>query len=370
MHSHEPMPFCPVDADVALTPDDVAGSAPRPSLADAKLLSPPPRAADGALLAPVEPPNWEALAEALLPPPRRGALLRDGFAVVDGALGDGYASALRSELLGLVAAGGLRPNRTAFAGAAGAALVYSKPGVVEADLHDPALAQSLLCGGGLPALAAWFAASAGEFVDALSARLPALRLERGPRARAVKLASSSRGSAFPLHYDNPGPPCRRALTLLLYLNPDWAPGDGGELVLQPFLGAAQSVPPLHGRFVLFLADRLLHRTLPSACPRRLCVTTWFDGGATNSAAGNEKWGKMGAGGIWSQSLRPSSLSLSTLMHRSCRRFERAPAAARVRDGRRARHRRRAAFLARAALRLARRVRGRVRAQPAGLHGRR
>ena len=64
---------------------------------------------------------------------------------------------------------------------------------------------------------------------------------------AVFLAGS--GGCFPLHYDNPGPPNKRALTCLLYLNPDWKVGDGGEVCLRPFLGKEKAIAPLLDRLV-------------------------------------------------------------------------------------------------------------------------
>lgn len=57
------------------------------------------------------------------------------------------------------------------------------------------------------------------------------------------------GGCFPLHYDNPGAPNKRALTCLLYLNPAWKEGDGGEVCLVPFLKKEIVIPPLLDRLV-------------------------------------------------------------------------------------------------------------------------
>lgn len=57
------------------------------------------------------------------------------------------------------------------------------------------------------------------------------------------------GGCFPLHYDNPGPPNKRALTCLLYLNPHWKEGDGGEVCLTPFLQKEKAIAPLLDRLV-------------------------------------------------------------------------------------------------------------------------
>ena len=56
----------------------------------------------------------------------------------------------------------------------------------------------------------------------------------------------------------------------------WERGHGGELVLQPFLGLAVTVPPLMDRLVIFRSDRVLHRVLPASAPR-YCFTVWLDG---------------------------------------------------------------------------------------------
>lgn len=52
-----------------------------------------------------------------------------------------------------------------------------------------------------------------------------------------------------MHYDNPGPPNKRALTCLLYLNPSWKEGDGGEVCLTPFLQKEKAIAPLLDRLV-------------------------------------------------------------------------------------------------------------------------
>lgn len=73
------------------------------------------------------------------------------------------------------------------------------------------------------------------------------------------------GGAFPWHYDNPGPPNMRKLTLCVYLTEDWQPGNGGELQLWPFLSDEHrcpiSVAPSFNTVVLFLSDLILHRVL-------------------------------------------------------------------------------------------------------------
>ena len=62
------------------------------------------------------------------------------------------------------------------------------------------------------------------------------------------------------------------LTALVYLNADWADGDGGELRVWPYPYAAEAIAPLEGRLVLF-EPRLVHEVLPN-WKKRFCFTLW------------------------------------------------------------------------------------------------
>ena len=98
---------------------------------------------------------------------------------------------------------------------------------------------------------------------------------------AVKVQMNTGGGSFPWHYDNPGPPNKRIITCVIYLNPTWTDGDGGEIVLWPFLSKSITIPPLHRRAVFFYSDRILHRVLPSNA-RRVCFTMWCNGMNVNA----------------------------------------------------------------------------------------
>lgn len=98
---------------------------------------------------------------------------------------------------------------------------------------------------------------------------------------AIKVQLNTGGGSFPWHYDNPGPPNNRKLTVVLYLNSSWLEGDGGEIVLCPFLSKSIVIPPLHRRAVFFYSDRILHRVLPSKV-KRVCFTMWFNGSDVNT----------------------------------------------------------------------------------------
>jgi len=111
--------------------------------------------------------------------------------------------------------------------------------------------------------------------DTSTATAPPIALDVNARP-AIKVQLNTGGGSFPWHYDNPGPPNLRVLTCVVYLNPKWKEGDGGEIVLWPFLSNPTTIPPLHRRAVLFYSDRVLHRVLPSR-KRRVCFTIWSQG---------------------------------------------------------------------------------------------
>lgn len=68
----------------------------------------------------------------------------------------------------------------------------------------------------------------------------------------------------------------RRLTTILYLNPSWQAGDGGELVM--YADASQTiletVSPAFGSMVLFLSEEFPHEVLP-AKKSRFSLTGWF-----------------------------------------------------------------------------------------------
>ena len=203
-------------------------------------------------------------------------LSREGYVVVDDALSEERTRALRSEIEGLRAGGLMKPNMVQFKTSRGP-IQFTKPSIFEADLHDRTVGSSA------PAFASLLDEGAVGMVRALNGALAdKLKLGEGRSDRTVKLqCNEGSGACFPLHFDNPGRPNKRHITALFYLNPDWSPGDGGELQLVPFLRpGVVDVPPRGGRLVLFFSDRILHRTLP-AWKQRFCFTVWLDGHGVN-----------------------------------------------------------------------------------------
>ena len=196
-------------------------------------------------------------------------LRTDGFAVVDGIFGSDWAHAFLDELQWLTKKDLLIENRTQFTNAQGERIIVRKPNIFEVDLHMEIVRTKV------PQMDALFRQR--HFVRALAAQLPEFGLRDGPNGVTVKLQHNKGcGACFPLHYDNPGRPSNRKLTCLVYLNPDWKKGDGGELKLFPLLHEPVTIEPTFDRCVMFVSDLVLHRVLPSYAPR-YCFTIWIDG---------------------------------------------------------------------------------------------
>jgi len=75
--------------------------------------------------------------------------------------------------------------------------------------------------------------------------------------------------------------------MVLYLNDDWKPQDGGQLRVYPTgTGAAGdpgvTIPPHANRLVVFWSDRVPHEVLPAHGPR-FAMTVWWLGLRTASS---------------------------------------------------------------------------------------
>ncbi len=86
------------------------------------------------------------------------------------------------------------------------------------------------------------------------------------------------GAFYKPHLDRHRGTGDRIITAILYLNPNWAPGDGGELKLWTTSGekegAFELIEPRMGTLVCFLAGEFWHEVLP-AHKTRMSVTGWF-----------------------------------------------------------------------------------------------
>jgi Rps23 Pro-64 3,4-dihydroxylase Tpa1-like proline 4-hydroxylase len=89
------------------------------------------------------------------------------------------------------------------------------------------------------------------------------------------------------HVDDPHGDRGRVLTAILYLNPHWKAGQGGELRLH-LDGEHDSAPidvdPLDGRLVLFFSDaRVPHQVMPAVADR-YAISIWYSDGQKAAAA--------------------------------------------------------------------------------------
>lgn len=84
------------------------------------------------------------------------------------------------------------------------------------------------------------------------------------------------GTFYKKHVDAFKGSSNRVLSTVLYLNPSWAAGDGGELVLYDEAGnnTIERICPEAGRLVVFLSERFPHEVLP-AKRKRYSVAGWY-----------------------------------------------------------------------------------------------
>ncbi|KAL7425993.1 hypothetical protein ACHAXM_000256 [Skeletonema potamos] len=227
--------------------------------------------------------NNSASADVALTPDAITQLRNKTFAVVDDFLPLDLANQLLSDAENLNSNGEFKQHYFQFGGSA-----LAKPSIYELDLSAPddgsmddTMNKNL---GSWKHVIDYIGPAFVKKVDELdkqfdddtsTATAPPIALDVNARP-AIKVQLNTGGGSFPWHYDNPGPPNLRVLTCVVYLNPKWKEGDGGEIVLWPFLSNPTTIPPLHRRAVLFYSDRVLHRVLPSR-NRRVCFTIWSQG---------------------------------------------------------------------------------------------
>lgn len=86
------------------------------------------------------------------------------------------------------------------------------------------------------------------------------------------------GAFYKAHLDRHAGTSDRLVTVILYLNPDWQPGDGGELKLWTTPGDKDGgfvlIEPRLGTLVCFLAGDFWHEVQP-AKKTRMSITGWF-----------------------------------------------------------------------------------------------
>jgi SM-20-related protein len=81
------------------------------------------------------------------------------------------------------------------------------------------------------------------------------------------------GTFYKRHRDNFQKQNHRLLSLVLYLNENWSPEQGGTLRIYPEAEEPKDVEPIGGRLVIFRSD-LEHEVLPCHAPR-YSITGWM-----------------------------------------------------------------------------------------------
>jgi SM-20-related protein len=82
------------------------------------------------------------------------------------------------------------------------------------------------------------------------------------------------GAGYVRHVDQSLDSAARRMSLILYLNENWEPADGGELELYDEHGGCRRVEPCAGRLVCFLSAGREHAVL-AAGRDRFSVSGWF-----------------------------------------------------------------------------------------------
>jgi SM-20-related protein len=82
------------------------------------------------------------------------------------------------------------------------------------------------------------------------------------------------GAAYLKHLDRFRDDDARTVSVVIYLNPDWLPEQGGALRLHPRGEGTQDISPQASRLVLFLSADMPHEVLP-ATRDRLSLAGWF-----------------------------------------------------------------------------------------------
>ena len=83
------------------------------------------------------------------------------------------------------------------------------------------------------------------------------------------------GAFYRRHRDSFKGARNRVISTVYYLNPGWAPQQGGELVIyRDDDSLVEKVLPLHNRLVIFLSEEFPHEVLP-ATHERFSIAGWF-----------------------------------------------------------------------------------------------
>lgn len=200
-----------------------------------------------------------------------------GYRVWPDATRGGFVEAVRSEIEALHEKHALLPSENRLTternerGEIVGVETLAKPGVYELDILFEGKSSPHL--DACPAISHFIHKLGPALAERLKMVYPRLCLTGIDQVK-VQL-NEGKGGCFMMHYDTSAAVSSRAVTALLYLNPDYVSGEhGGELQLFPFPLSPQSIEPRHNTFALFCSTELLHRVRPCH-HRRLCLSIWF-----------------------------------------------------------------------------------------------
>jgi SM-20-related protein len=126
----------------------------------------------------------------------------------------------------------------------------------------------------------WLEAGQSDACDRYLAIMEALRVELnrafffGLDNYETHFAHYAAGASYRQHLDRFRDDDLRSVSAVIYLNPDWLPGQGGALRLSPQGASVRDIVPVGSRLVLFLSADMLHEVLPATC-ERLSLAGWF-----------------------------------------------------------------------------------------------
>ena len=127
---------------------------------------------------------------------------------------------------------------------------------------------------------AWLEAGQSAACDAYLALMEQLRqqlnheLFLGLDEYESHFALYAPGAFYRAHLDRFRDDDQRTVSVVIYLNADWLPEQGGALRLHPEGAAIVDIAPAAGRMVMFLSAEMLHEVLPTQ-RERLSLAGWF-----------------------------------------------------------------------------------------------
>ena len=137
--------------------------------------------------------------------------------------------------------------------------------------HDPQIRGDSIC---------WIAAPLLPAEQMLLEEFECLRLDLNAREQRglfhleLHYAWYPPGAGYARHVDQPQRRAQRQVSLVLYLNEDWAPSAGGELRFFDAPDRHRDIEPIAGRLVCFLTPGREHSVLPTRRDR-LSISGWF-----------------------------------------------------------------------------------------------